>query len=373
MAIEAPEWTYPSTQQRNGEAMKFFSRGVVLSVLVSGSVASVVVACGTDEGSTFSDGKNTPPSGFIDAGIFNEGGSSDDDLYKNDPPPSWCGPDSGVSIPPPIGGTEECPDDKNKPGCGCSNPGETASCWTGLRKHRGLGICKDGVAKCISKTETSSEWGACEGEVLPKANSKGADACSCFSVGEWNIANTAPCLREQGGSYWSYATVLKDGAATGCDSASSVPAGTKPEGIWSTSTLKVDCAGTFKLCFRIRAGKYDAPQASDCILGEVCTDADYPEANVVQQIPDLATWAGADPVCAKTWEKDTPADVSPGYGEMIVKGQTVRCEAIDDGNGQDLVFHRVQYCPRICRPSDPAYNPDHPACAACQLAGKGVF
>ena len=62
--------------------------------------------------------------------------------------------------------------------------------------------------------------------------------------------------------------------------------------------------------------------------------------------------------------------MSPGYGEMIVKGQTVRCDAIDDGAGQDFVFHRVQYCARTCR--NPA-NANNPECVQCQLAGKGSF
>ena len=353
--------------------MTLSSRNILLSVLSCCSVAAIVIACGSDE-SKFGDG--TPgPTVFPEAGFGEGGPGSNDDLYAKDPPPPWCGPDAGVPLPP-IGGTEECPDDKNKPGCGCATAGETAPCWTGLRKHRNLGICKDGVAKCIPKNETANVWGECEGQVLPQIDAKGAEACSCFSVGEWKIANTSPCLRTPGGgSYYAYSTVYDNGQATNCggDAKPIPPAGQAPPGIWSTNTLKVDCAGKFDLCFKIRAGDYNAPKADDCILGEVCTVADYKEANVEQALPDLATWAGKDNACAKKWESDTPADVSPGYGEMVVKGQTVRCDAIDDGAGNDFVFHRVQYCPRICRPGDPGYNPEHPNCKACQLAGKGSF
>jgi hypothetical protein len=351
-----------------GGTMTFSSRNVLLSLLACGSVAAVVIACGSDE-SKFGDGAD--PAMFSDASFSGDGGpvSNDDDLYKNDPPPPWCGSDSQAA-PPPIGGTEECPDDKNKPGCGCNTVGEEAPCWTGLRRHRNLGICKDGVAKCKPKNETSNVWGECVGEVLPVPDGKGAEACSCFSMGEWKIKNTSPCLRNQNGGYYAYSTVGDQAANCGNDALPIPPAGQAPSGIWSTNTLKVDCAGTFRLCFRIRAGDYNAPSANDCTLGEVCTDADYKEANVEQQLPDLATWAGKDNACAKKWELDTPENVSPGYGEMIVKGQTVRCDAIDDGAGNDFVFHRVQYCPRMCRDAN---NASKAECVQCQLAGQGTF
>lgn len=350
--------------------MTLSSRKFLLSALASSCVAAIVLACGTEE-SKFDDG--ALPSSFFPEGGLGDGDNSpsDEDLYANDPPPAWCGPDAGVPHPP-ITGTEDCPDDKNKPGCGCENAGETAPCWTGLRKHRNLGICKDGVTTCLAMNETTTVWGECEGQVLPKPGAKGADACSCFSIGEWKIANTSPCLRFENDGYYAYSTVLDDGKATNCggDAKPIPPPGTAPSGIWSTSTLKVDCAGTFKLCFRIRAGEYKKPKSDDCILGEVCVDADYPEANVEQPLPDLKTWFGKDNACAKKWEADTPEDVSPGYGEMIVKGQTVRCDEIDDGEGNDFVFHRVEYCPRMCR--DEA-NKDKPACVSCQLAGRGEF
>jgi hypothetical protein len=346
------------------------SRNLLLSLVACGSVAALVIACGSDE-STFGEDLLESPI-FAEAGFGKGGAVPSDDLYKNDPPPPWCGPDSGAQ-PPPITGTLDCPDDKNKPGCDCNDPGEEAPCWTGLRKHRNLGICRDGKAKCMPKNETSNVWGACEGQVLPRPDGKGAEGCGCFSVGEWKIANTSPCLWNSGGSYYAYSRVLtNDGQAVKCGEETPHPgAGEAPQGTWSKNTLKVDCAGTFKLCFRIRAGDYNAPKADDCILGEVCTgDVEYKEANVEQLLPDLATWAGKDPVCAKKWELDTPENVSPGYGEMVVKGETVRCDAIDDGAGNDYVFHRVQYCPRTCRDQANASNPE---CVACQLASKGTF
>jgi hypothetical protein len=348
--------------------MTFSSRNLVLSILSCGSVAAIVIACGAEE-SKFGN-ESVPPPLFSDAG-FGEGGDPTTDLYKKDPPPQWCGPDGGATPPPPIGGSEECPDDKNKPGCECPTIGAEAPCWTGLRKHRNLGVCKDGKTKCKPRNETSNAWGECEGQVLPTPGGKGAEACSCFSAGEWKIANTSPCLRNENGAYYSYSTVYENGDATNCVDGKPVPPpGQAPPGIWSTSTLKVDCAGEFRLCFRIRAGDFNAPNANDCILGEVCTAADYTEANVEQPLPDLATWAGKDPACAKKWELDTPENVSPGYGEMIVKGKTVRCDVIDDGAGNDYVFHRVQYCARSCRKAENANNPE---CVQCKLAGQGSF
>ncbi len=348
--------------------MSLSSRNILFSILSCGSVAAIIIACGS-EGSKFQD--PGPVIGTFNDGSFNDdAGSGGPNLYEDDPPPQWCGPEG--EEPPPIGGTKECPDDKNLPGCSCKTVGEEAPCWTGLRKHRNLGRCKDGVTKCVAKNETENVWGDCVGQVLPEPNAKGAAACNCFSVGIWNIANTSPCLREKGGNYWAHSTVQIGDTAGGCDIANEIPAGQAPAGIWSKNTLTVDCAGAYKLCFRIRAGEYENPKPDDCILGEVCTDVDYKEANVEQELPDLPTWAGKDNACAKKWEFETPEDKSPGYGEMIVYGKTVRCDEVGD---KDLgyVFHRVKYCPRICRQSHPNYDPNHPECKDCQLKGSGKF
>jgi hypothetical protein len=241
------------------------SRNLLLSVLACGSVAAIVIACGSDDESKFKDGTSGGPAVFPEAGFGDGTANPSDDLYKNDPPPPWCGPDAGTPLPP-ITGTEDCPDDKNKPGCACGNVGDTAPCWTGLRKHRNLGVCKDGVAKCVAKNETLNVWGACEGQVLPTPGATGADGCGCFSVGVWNIKNTSPCLRKEGAdTFYAYSTVLSGDKATYCGANGDpvAPQGTAPPGIWSTSTLKVDCAGHFKLCFKIRAGDFNNPKADD--------------------------------------------------------------------------------------------------------------
>jgi hypothetical protein len=333
------------------------------------------MACGSEADSTFKEGNNNPPGfGTPDGGFGTSGGQGDVDLYANDPPPKWCGPDGGDPAPPSPGGTETCPDDKNKPGCGCDRTGEKAKCWTGLRKHRGLGQCKDGETTCIAKNETELAWGECVGQVLPTPGAtKGAPACGCFSAGQWKIANLSPCtIQSTNGGVTTYTTVstIPD-ATTGtasCPPANPVPT-TPPAQDWSTDTLKVDCAGHFKLCLRIRNGVFETPGANDCILAEVCTESDYKEANVEQVWPNLPSWLGKDPACSQKWAL-IPDNVSPGYAEMIVKGQSVRCDAIDDGNGGDLIFNRVKYCPKVCQ--TPA-GQSLPECVACQQSGQGQF
>ncbi len=340
--------------------MTFHSRNIVMTALSFCAVGAVIIACGSSGDSKFDDGKN-PANVFGDGGNFGDGGvNPDDELYKNDPPPAFCGPDAGGNGPVPIGGTEECPDDKNKPGCGCATPGETAPCWTGLRKNRYLGACKDGVATCKKQNETANVWGACEGQVLPQQQATGELACSCFSIGLWKIANTTPCnWTNDGTNYYAYSTQYVENPSPpapagsyrqgycggaipggGTDPHLDAPGKTTP-GIWSPNTLTADCAGKFKLCFRVRAGDYNAPNGNDCILGESCIDADYQVPKVEQKMPDLQPWAGTDAACSKKWEKDTPENVSPGYGEMIVRGKTVQCQEIDDGKGSDANGSRI--------------------------------
>ena len=48
-------------------------------------------------------------------------------------------------------------------GCSCE-PGESAPCFRGDPRHRGLGACRDGEMLCTGTYEFG-EWGACEGDV----------------------------------------------------------------------------------------------------------------------------------------------------------------------------------------------------------------
>ncbi len=349
-----------------------FSSKVALGFVSIASVAAIVVACGTESSSKFGSDRDPASSGLLpDASFGSSSGQPDADLYANDPPPKWCGPaDAGVSAPPPPGGTEECPDDKNKPGCGCDVPGEKRKCWTGLRKNRELGICKDGETVCTAKNETTNVWGPCVGEVLPVPGGKGKEACTCFSAGQWKIANLSPCTlsyTDPSGTKINAVSTILEGNQANCPAQN--PPTAAPTQIWSTDTLKVDCAGHFKLCLRIRQGVFESPNANDCILSEVCTESDYVQADVEQAWPDLPGWLGKDQACAKKWH-EIPQTTSPGYAEMIVKGTSVLCDAIDDGAGGDLVFNRVKYCPRSC--NDPQ-NASSPECVKCQLSGQGEF
>lgn len=351
-----------------------------LGALGAGLIVSLAFACGSSSrDSGFDENADKKPGDGSELdGSFGSNSDAGDpvvDQYANDPPAPWCGP-AGEPEPPQPGGTLECPDDKNKPGCACKTAGEKAPCWTGLRKHRHLGVCKDGETTCIKKTELQLEWGECKGEVLPTAGAtKGAGACTCFSGGQWKIANVTPCTLASDCTSQDISTcktfkevsTILNGNSVECPAEN--PPTQPPSQPWSTSTLKVDCAGHFKLCLRLRAGDFNAPSTNDCILGEVCTEGDYKEANVEQAWPDLPGWLGKDDACAAKWAK-TPADKSPGYAEMIVKGQSVRCDAIDDGNGNDLVFNRTQFCPTKCNDSAHAQDAE---CVSCQQSGAGSF
>lgn len=325
-------------------------------------VSSLLLACGADEdGETFGDpgssgGQSSgQSSGF---GATEDGGKPNVDPFANDPPPPWCGP-VGQPEPAKPGGSLECPDDKNKPGCPCTVPDQEVSCWTGLRKHRGLGQCKDGKAKCQRTSETTFGWSACEGQVLPAPGAtKGAAACGCFSKGQWKIANTSPCFINNGAA-GAVSTIVDGSGKAQCPT--TVPP-TVPSSPWSTNTLNVDCAGKFKLCYALKAGNFDAPSAADCKLAEVCTETDYPTANVEQAFPVLPAWATTDAVCAQKFA------TTGGYGEMTVLGKSVRCDVVDNGAGAPLMFNRVKYCPLSCNS-----NPSAPECANCQQGGSGTF
>lgn len=365
------------------------SRKFVGFVLGALAVTAITVACGSDDESKFKDPNAEQPSFLGPDGGFYGGEAGDDPLGKllqDDPPAAWCGLDGGA--PPAVGGTEKCPTDKNLPGCPCVgddgnglSPGATKACWTGQRKNRGLGQCKDGVTTCVSEGENKNVWGPCLGQKLPTPNATGDSACSCFSIGLWKIDNTAPCIWSQDGStYYAYSPQPPaDGsfAVRQCDG--TIKPGQTIKEKWSKDRLTTDCAGTFTLCFRIRVGDPKNPSPNDCILGESCTLADYQESGKEQELPELDPWFTPDTpeghACAKKWEIDTPEDKLPGYGEMIVRGgQTVRCEAVSDvPNDKEFVFNRVEYCPRICRPGYKNYKPNDPLCQECQLSGKGKF
>lgn len=389
------------------------------------SIVAVSVACGSSDDSTFGNGSSSGGK-FDPDGSFGPGKADGGDPYGNDLPPPLCqAPSSGgtTSISeccqspnppkPPIGGTVECPDDKNKPGCGCTTPGQTAPCWTGLRANRNLGVCHDGTTTCEKATETTYLWGACTGEKLPTPGAtKGPEACGCFSKGQWKLANLSPCFMKYcqtndcaansptrtdtnkcqvpgmrgtacdgtngpcecsdanannagGGTNgtWALSTLKSTGQCPQGLSATPPPAA--PGEAWTSDTLNVDCAGHFKLCYEIKAGDMKNPQASDCSLtGKICVEADYAQANVEQAFPDLSGWASADSACAAKWS------ATGGYGEMSVIGISERCDKVDDGAGNAYVFNRIQYCPRKC---ENGQNPTDPACAGCKPDGSGTF
>lgn len=369
--------------------MHSFVKQAVIALSATSAAALLVLACGSSSDSTFDEDGGPGSSGgvFETDGSFGNEKPDSGDLYANDPPPKWCGP-AGQPEPPKPGGTIDCPDDKNKPGCACETVGQTAPCWTGLRANRGLGICKDGVATCVQINENRKGWSECTGEVLPQQGvTKGANACKCFSQGQWKLANLSPCFLEicqttepdpdrpgqtrcvqSTVSYRSATSSTLNGQAINC------PAPQNPQplpgAVWTSNTLKVDCAGEFELCYELKSGDFANPQATDCSLGKVCTKGVYAKENVEQAFPDLGPWVTGGAVgspadtCIQKWS------ATGGYGEMTVKGLSVRCDAIDDGAGNPYVFNRVKYCPPKCRGGA---NANLPECQGCQNGGSGTF
>jgi hypothetical protein len=333
-------------------------------VLTSVMFSLVVAACGADSFSETpgEDGSSSSSGGGGGGFNFDAGPKVDANPYANDPPPRWCGADGGSIAPPAPGGTVECPNDKNNEGCPCSKAGETAACWPGLRANRNLGICRDGTTTCVARGETLLQWGPCNGAVLPQPGAtKGAAACKCFSAGQWKLDNLSPCFFTQGGTITAVSTVIDASGKAQCPPLSSVP--TQPPGdIWSHDTVKVDCAGHFKLCYEIKAGDFANPLASDCSVAKTCTEGDYLQENVEQSFPSLGGWLGHDSACAAKFQS------AGGYGEMTVVGLSVRCDKVDDGAGNAYVFNRVRYCNQECM-----QNPSAPGCAGCGQGGSGTF
>jgi len=346
-----------------------------LIVLTSLFAGGIIAACGSsDGGSAFGEGDGGPDGAIgpgDDSGLVLDAGQGDGNPFGNDPPPPWCGPDGGPAAPPPPGGPLNCPDDKNLPGCQCTQSGQTAACWTGLRANRHLGVCKDGTTTCKLSGENVLTWGDCSGETLPQSGAtKGAAACKCFSAGQWKLTNLIPCFWvynapacTPGTSCYAVSTILDATQKAQCPNEGNAPPPPMPPSLWSQDTLNVYCAGHFKLCYQLIAGDFNNPQAGDCaLMPPQCVEADYAKENVEQPFPDIGAWTSADTACSAQFA------ATGGYGEMTVIGLSVRCDKVDDGAGNPYVFHRIQYCKQECMT-----NPSAPGCANCMQGGSGQF
>jgi hypothetical protein len=323
------------------------------SVHCGGGNANNTTGFGASGGSGTSNGGSGTSNGGS-SGTFGAGGGigidvqtmdySAEQIYANDPPITSC---DGGGMPPPVMGTPECPSDKNLPGCPCSPLGSTAACWTGLRADRGQGDCKDGTTMC--GVGEQNVWGPCANEVLPTGTT-GKAACKCFSSGHWDIANLSPCFYTDGSNSGAISTLSSTGQ---CPTAFDMA----PSEAWSTDTLLIDCAGSFNLCYTIKAGDGKNPQASDCVVAKVCAAGYYATAGVTQTWPDLPGWI-SDPSASACV---TQFEATGGYGQMSVAGQSNQCEDVSE------VFQTVTYCPLSCNGSDAGM------CGSCQAGGGGTF
>jgi hypothetical protein len=349
-------------------------RNLGIAAVASFLVGASSIQCGSTGGSRFGTAGSGASAGTSNGGGSSNGGStgnsglggeilgfdaslvdySQDSFYQNDPPPMSC---DGGGMAPVIMGTPQCPSDKNLPGCPCSTLGATAACWTGLRIDRDHGDCKDGTTTCQTNSESTLGWGPCMGEVLPVAGAtSGKEACQCFSNGHWALSNLSPCFYTETDAMNNTTT----GAISTLSTTMQCPAdfSAAPTTSWSTDTLTADCTGNFNLCYTIKAGNGASPKSTDCTIIQVCSQAYYAVANMVQMWPDLPGWlapASADD-CVNQFT------TSGGYGQMSVQGQSDDCENIDK------VFQTVTYCPLSCEMANP------PAmCATCMAGGGGSF
>jgi hypothetical protein len=351
------------------------TNALLASMAAFGALAFVAPGCGSSDSSVFPPSNDSGPDALSNDsdGSFNFDATIDPDAFwANDPPQKYCGPDGGdagfATVP---DGSPDCPSDKNKEGSPCTTAGETAACWPGLRKNRDVGICKDGKTTCSQHGEALLTWGPCVGAVLPDPNgTTPAQHCSCFSQGQWHIENLVPYFITYSGSGTTYAISTYQDPSTGATTFPTFPPNPPPPvptKDWSKDDLTVDCSGTFTLCYELKAGDFNNPMPADCSVEKVCLPKTYyGTPNLDQTFPPLPGWLGdaSKSACADAFHNNG------GYGEMSVLGETNACDQIDDGSGNALVFHRIQYCKAKC--SDPAHKGD-PDCVSCGQDGSGTF
>jgi hypothetical protein len=307
-------------------------------------------------------GPTDNPSVPHDAGrIADAGRLSVDAFFIDDPPPPQCGPDGDMTDAGPVDGTPECPSDKNREGCACAKAGEKQACWPGKRVNRMRGRCKDGITTCSANTEFGPHWGPCEGYVLPADGAhQGPEACGCFSNGKWALNNLVPCVFQDDKNIYLYSSrPSADGYE--CDPVAMTPPAV-PTSDWNSSTINVDCAGQFKLCYTMKAGRVADPKPSDCQLMHACVDVWYSQPGKDVALPNLPGWSSMNMACSRQFIEQG------GYGEMSVQGLSVDCDAVDDGHGAAYVFKRTSYCLPSC-----GMTPNLPECMGCATGGSGQF
>ncbi len=342
------------------------------AAIIAGVGSLLVSACGGSNKSAFSGGgedagNQGPYNGdgsvnFLEASAFSE-----DALAAADPPNLWCGPEAGAPPPVTIGGSPDCPTDKNLPGCPCGPPGTTAACWPGLRANRDVGDCKDGTTTCQMNGENQGTWGPCNGAVLPDPSGTTAAAqCSCFSEGQWHIDNLVPQFITYSSNNTTYGVSTVQSPDSGTTEFESLDDGgiSEPPPVpteqWTTDELTVDCNGTYTLCYQLKYGDYNNPLPSDCAVtplicagataanpsvgvptyysGADRTDGGAAQSQLFPPLPPWETTAAASACSLNFFNKG-------GYGEMSVLGKSDVCQEIDNGSGGSFVFHRIQYCP----------------------------
>jgi hypothetical protein len=143
-------------------------------------------------------------------------------------------------------------------------------------------------------------------------------------------------------------STIVNGGTAACPTSATAP----PVEPWSTDHLTAACTGTYDLCYTLKAGDWHTPQATDCTVTTVCTQATYGTQGVSQDFPPLPGWlsdAAAGPCVLQFMNQG-------GYGLRNVTG-TAACGSVDKQVG-----NVVAYCPIACsQPNPPAM------CATCMM------
>lgn len=96
-------------------------------------------------------------------------------------------------------GVDDDGDGRIDEGCLCL-PNESQRCFSGALASRAVGVCRDGVQRCIAQGNVEfGEWGACEGAVLPSAEQCDGMDHDCNGVADdtgtcsCRAGDTQPC------------------------------------------------------------------------------------------------------------------------------------------------------------------------------------
>jgi hypothetical protein len=198
----------------------------------------------------------------------------------------------------------------------------------------------------------------CDGESSSTMRTSGSPVASCDCPIDWQVENLAVCVAQHTAFTETllFSSSEGEGGALHCDAARSFPQPV-PSQPWSTQRISSPCTGAGTLTLRVRQGKAERAQTSDCVVAEQKFDFDYTSAKTPLALPSVDAWSAQDAACARAYEEEG------GYLEFRVESSQLGCG--DDGTS--LKF--VNQCPVGC---DLAQNRDLAKCKACAKDQTGL-